>query len=124
MPGPREERAGDDTVRVSLRSGDGEKNPSGDETANSDEDDGSDSVREEEDADEEVFVPEFRLVRKDDPEAYGFSTPQYSAHKLPRDVVDASRGGESGLREFAEQWKEVQARRQRQEEGEESEDDA
>ncbi|KAJ9642047.1 hypothetical protein H2199_005262 [Coniosporium tulheliwenetii] len=81
------------------------------------EDDGSDTETEEEEADEEMFVPELRLVRKDDPEAYGFSTPQYSAHKLPRDVVDASRGGESGLREFAEQWKEVLARRQREEEG-------
>ncbi|KAG9534427.1 D123-domain-containing protein, partial [Aureobasidium melanogenum] len=42
-----------------------------------------------EEADEEIWVPEFRLIRKDDPEAYSFNTPQYSAHKLPRDVVDA-----------------------------------
>jgi hypothetical protein len=54
------------------------------------------------------FVPEFRLVKRDDPEAYGFTTPQYSAHKLPRDVVDASRGGEGNLREFAMQWQEAQ----------------
>lgn len=65
----------------------------------------------------EVFRPEFRLVRKDDPEAYGFATPQYSAHKLPKDVVDASRGGEGNLREFAMQWREAQrlAEEQRQE---------
>jgi hypothetical protein len=54
---------------------------------------------------EEVWKPQFRLVKKDDPEAYSFSTPQYSAHKLPKDVVDASLEGESGMREFADQWK-------------------
>ncbi|KAK8161296.1 cell division cycle protein-like protein [Phyllosticta citrichinensis] len=65
------------------------------------------------DADEEIWTPEIRLVKKDDPEAYSFASPQYSAHKLPRDVVDASRGGEGGMREFAEQWKEVLARAER-----------
>lgn len=49
--------------------------------------------------------PEIRIVKKDDPEAYNFSTPQYSAHKLPKEVVDASLAGEGGLREFAQQWK-------------------
>lgn len=34
--------------------------------------------------------PIFRLVRKSDPEAYMFNTPRYSAHKMPRDVVDAA----------------------------------
>jgi hypothetical protein len=63
---------------------------------------------EEDEVIEPLFVPEFRLVKKDDPEAYGFTTPQYSAHKLPKDVVDASRGGEGNLREFAMQWKEAQ----------------
>lgn len=84
--------------------------------------DSASSDEEDDEAEEEVFVPEFRLVRRDDPEAYGFTTPQYSAHKLPRDVVDASRGGEGQLREFAQQWKEVLARRQK-EDDEESEDD-
>jgi hypothetical protein len=65
--------------------------------------DGEDSEEET----EEIWRPEFRLVRRDDPEAYGFSTPQYSAHKLPKDVVDAT-GGEGNLREFAMQWKEAQ----------------
>ena len=49
---------------------------------------------------EEIWQPEFRIVRRDDPEAYGFTTPQYSAHKLPKDVVDASREGGGGMREF------------------------
>jgi hypothetical protein len=63
---------------------------------------------EEDEVIEPLFVPEFRLVRRDDPEAYGFTTPQYSAHKLPKDVVDASRGGGGNLREFAMQWQEAQ----------------
>lgn len=67
------------------------------------------------------FVPEFRLVAKDDPEAYAFNTPRYSAHKLPRDVVDAAASGDvegaGGLREFVGVWKDVLARRRRGEEG-------
>lgn len=59
----------------------------------------------EEQADEEIWRPEVRLVKKDDPEAYSFNTPMYSAHKLPRDVVDAGMDGESGMRDFAERWK-------------------
>lgn len=51
--------------------------------------------------------PEFRIIEKDDPAAYNFSSPQYSAHKLPKEVVDASMAGGSGLREFAQQWKEL-----------------
>jgi hypothetical protein len=46
-------------------------------------------------------------VRKDDPEAYSFASPQYSAHKLPKEVVDASLGGESSMRGFAEDWKKM-----------------
>lgn len=65
----------------------------------------SDEDTQDEEEIEVVWKPEFRLVRKDDPEAYSFSTPQYSAHKLPKDVVDASLSGESGMREFAEQWR-------------------
>ena len=82
----------------------------------------SETETDESDADEELFLPEVRLVKKDDPEAYGFTTPQYSAHKLPKDVVDASQGGGGQLREFAEQWKEILAKRQA-EEAEDSEGD-
>ena len=38
---------------------------------------------------EELSDPEFRLVQRDDPEAYQFNSTKYSAHKIPRDVVDA-----------------------------------
>lgn len=77
---------------------------------------------EDEDGVEELFAPEFRLVHRDDPEAYGFTSPQYSAHKLPRDVVDASRGGEGSMREFANKWKEVLAK-ETKEDGQESADE-
>ncbi|KAF2471267.1 D123-domain-containing protein [Lindgomyces ingoldianus] len=83
---------------------------------------GSGNEREAEENIIDLLRPEFRLVRRDDPEAYGFTTPQYSAHKLPKDVVDASRGGEGSLREFALQWKEAQAlaeQQKAQESGEE-----
>jgi len=35
---------------------------------------------------DDVETPELRLVKRDDPEAYSFNTPQYSAHKLPKEV--------------------------------------
>ncbi|KAL2204998.1 cell division cycle protein [Sarocladium strictum] len=64
-----------------------------------------------EDDDEAVYRPddgpEFRTVEKDDPAAFNFSSAEFSAHKLPKEVVDASMAGEGGLREFAEQWKQI-----------------
>lgn len=51
--------------------------------------------------------PEFRIVNRDDPEAYSFNTPQYSAHKLPKDIVDAGTDGEAGLREFMGRWRDI-----------------
>lgn len=58
---------------------------------------------------ESTLVPEIRLVKHDDPEAYNFSTSQYSAHKLPKDVVDASIDGGAGLVEFMGRWREIVA---------------
>lgn len=52
------------------------------------------------------FVPEFRLVQRDDPEAYQFATTKYSAHKLPKDVVDASMNPE-GMKDMMDEWKRV-----------------
>jgi D123 len=59
------------------------------------------------DEEEEVHEPEFRLVGHDDPEAYQFSSTKYSAHKLPKDVVDASMGagGSGGMEEMMREWK-------------------
>lgn len=75
----------------------------------------SDIEEDESDKEEEdLLYPELRLIRKDDPEAYNFNSAQYSAHKLPRDVVDASRSGPGPMQQFAEQWKEVLERRQQQ----------
>ncbi|KAI1094743.1 D123-domain-containing protein [Rostrohypoxylon terebratum] len=65
------------------------------------------SEDDDDESEEEDFVPELRLVEKDDPSAYNFSSPQYSAHKLPKDVVDASLAGEGGMRDFARKWREM-----------------
>lgn len=60
-----------------------------------------------EDEEEEEHEPELRIVEHDDPAAYNFSSPQYSAHKLPREVVDASMAGDGGMREFAQRWQRI-----------------
>jgi hypothetical protein len=58
-------------------------------------------------SDEVVDFPEMRLINRDDPEAYNFSTQQYGAHKLPKDVVDAARVGGDQLQELHSQWREL-----------------
>lgn len=83
---------------------DEEGDPRGGRSCNGSDEEGQDDVEEEE---EEVFTPEFRLVGRNDPEAYSFNTPQYGAHKMPKDVVDASGDGEAGLREFMGRWREI-----------------
>ncbi|KAL5339696.1 cell division cycle protein [Aspergillus crustosus] len=60
--------------------------------------------------DDAPLLPEFRLVKRDDPEAYAFTTPQYSAHKLPKEVVEASISGPGGMSEFLGQWQDIMAR--------------
>ncbi|KAH7125552.1 cell division cycle protein-like protein [Dendryphion nanum] len=69
-------------------------------------DDTTNDEEEEEDIEELDYLPELRLVKRDDPEAYSFSTPQYSAHKLPLDVVNAA-SVDGDLREFANKWEEA-----------------
>lgn len=77
-------------------------------------DEGSTSESEEElddEADDDSpFLPEFRLIKRDDPEAYSFTTPQYSAHKLPKEVVDASLSGPGGMSEFLGKWQDILAK--------------
>ncbi|KAI1807401.1 D123-domain-containing protein [Daldinia bambusicola] len=73
---------------------------------NTDETSGDEDEDEDEDEDDD-FVPELRLIEREDPAAFNFSSPQYSAHKLPKDVVDASLAGEGGMRDFARKWREM-----------------
>lgn len=63
--------------------------------------------------DEFIFEPEFRLIRRDDPEAYNFNTQQYSEHKLPKDVVEASADG-AGIGDFLQQWRHIIAAQERE----------
>lgn len=53
-----------------------------------------------------IFDPEFRLVQRDDPEAYQFASTKYSAHKLPKEVVDASMAP-TEMKNMMEEWKRV-----------------
>ncbi|KAI1000787.1 Cell division cycle protein [Podosphaera aphanis] len=64
-----------------------------------------DSSRDQKSTEEFPWKPEIRLVGKDDPQAYNFSSTKYSAHKLPQEVVQAGMEGESGIRDFSVQWK-------------------
>ncbi|KAJ5901207.1 hypothetical protein N7504_007200 [Penicillium tannophilum] len=77
---------------------------------------------EEGDDDLAPFLPEVRLVKKNDPEAYQFSTPQYSAHKVPKDLVDASLAGPGGMSEFMGKWQEILARQTMQQQQDDSSD--
>ena len=78
-----------------------------DDTGDDEEEDETDDDTLEYKADSSGGGAEFRLIERDDPAAYNFSSSQYSAHKLPKEVVDASMAGPGGLREFAQQWKEI-----------------
>ncbi|KAJ4405912.1 hypothetical protein N0V85_004604 [Neurospora sp. IMI 360204] len=75
------------------------------------EDDFDDETTEDDEQEEEEYEVELRLVEQDDPAAYNFSSPQYSAHKMPKDVVDASMAGAGGMREFAREWQRLQEQR-------------
>ncbi|EPS28610.1 Cell division cycle protein [Penicillium oxalicum] len=111
-------------VRISLRDG-SVLSP------HSDGESGSDSASEEED-DEEApadgddqfapFLPEFRLIKKDDPESYSFNTPQFSAHKVPKELVDASLAGPGGMSEFLGKWQDILKQQER--EDREADDDS
>ncbi|KAJ5936064.1 hypothetical protein N7454_005362, partial [Penicillium verhagenii] len=124
------EEEGDDDldggfVRISLHDG---SIMTSDEVASGvvEEDEGDSEDEDEivEEGDDELapFLPEVRLVKKNDPEAYQFSTPQYSAHKVPKDLVDASLAGPGGMSEFMGKWQEILARQTMQQQQEESSD--
>ncbi|KFZ14513.1 hypothetical protein V501_03212 [Pseudogymnoascus sp. VKM F-4519 (FW-2642)] len=62
---------------------------------------------EDEGVEELPFKAEFRVVKKDDPEAYNFGTAPYSAHKLPKEVVDAGEEGGEAWRVIMERWEKL-----------------
>jgi len=99
-------------VRISLRDGSvmtpgsGETEGEEGEDSSSDEDEAENDTSEGDD-DMAPFLPEFRLIKKNDPEAYAFNTPQYSAHKVPRELVDASLAGPAGMSEFMGKWQDI-----------------
>lgn len=66
--------------------------------------DTTDTEEEEEGVEELPFKAEFRTVKKDDPEAYNFGTAPYSAHKLPKEVVEAGCEGGDAWRVMMERW--------------------
>ncbi|OJJ43817.1 hypothetical protein ASPZODRAFT_19119 [Penicilliopsis zonata CBS 506.65] len=78
---------------------------------------------EDEGEDPAPLLAEFRLIKKDDPEAYAFNSPQYSAHKLPREVVDASLAGTGGMQEFMGKWQDILAKRIQEDQDASSDDD-
>ncbi|KAK9244252.1 D123-domain-containing protein [Lipomyces tetrasporus] len=54
-----------------------------------------------------IFIPELRLVSEDEG-VHTFSTKPFSAHMVPRDVVDASvQGGGAGIAAFAKKWRDM-----------------
>ncbi|PSK57892.1 hypothetical protein B9Z65_9094 [Elsinoe australis] len=119
-----------DVVRLKIgeqgeygQGSEGVKHSVGDKSEGSDEDEEEDEEDDDVEILEDTYGPEFRLVERDDPEAYMFNSTRYSAHKLPRDVVDASQSGAGGLREFAEQWKDILEKRVREDEAQESDGD-
>lgn len=92
-------------VRLSLNGNSFIPEPApGDEESESESEDEEDPANEDDDA---PFLPEFRLIKRDDPEAYAFTTPQYSAHKMPKEVVDASLAGPGGMSEFLGKWQDI-----------------
>lgn len=117
-----EDESGVQTMRFRFRVDGAEEDTKKEESPETEEDEDSSG-----DSDDDVidlpFIPEFRLVERDDPEAHGFSSRNYSAHKLPREVVDASRSGPGGLSEFMGQWKDVLEKKVQEDEEYESDDD-
>lgn len=52
-------------------------------------------------------LPLFLLLSGGNPAGTNMNAAPYSAHKLPKDVVDASRSGPGGMSEFLTQWRDI-----------------
>lgn len=117
-------RSAESFVRLSLH--DGSIITTSDSAAGLEENDNSESEAEADDqeGDDDLapFLPELRLIKRDDPEAYSFNTPQYSAHKVPKELVDASLAGPGGMSEFMGKWQEI-LQKQMQEQGTSSDEE-
>jgi D123 len=75
-----------------------------------------------EDVEKAELLPEFRLVNVDDPETRTMSS-KFSAHKLPKDVVEASLSGElESLQDFASRWKGLMDATSREQQDDQSSD--
>lgn len=58
---------------------------------------------------EDEDMPELRLVDKNNPAVGTGGACNFSAYKLPRDVVDASQAGVEGMRDFLARWRRFEA---------------
>ena len=61
-----------------------------------------------EDEEEDELEVELRLVEEGDVAGLNLSSPQYSAHRMPKDIVDAATPGATGMGELAQEWREWQ----------------
>lgn len=118
----------EETVRLQLAAANMRSNVSafaGDGMTPSPNDEVANNVATEDEDIEDIWEPELRLLKQDDPEAYGFASPQYSAHKMPKDVVDAASGAgnPNALRELSAEWQDALARAQKADREADSEDD-
>lgn len=122
-----EDDCAEEFVRISLQdgrimtSGEVEQLEHDGETGSSDSEEEHESA--EGDDEQAPFLPEFRLIKKDDPEAYAFSSTQYSAHKVPKELVDASLQGPGGMSEFMGKWHEILKQQEREDQANGSDSD-
>lgn len=106
-PLPKKDDGGFETVRLQIQRMDVGGEPLS-EAEDTKIDSGIENDTDDEDDVEELpYRAEFRTVRKDDPEAYNFGTAPYSAHKLPREVVDAGCEGGDAWKKVMEQWEKL-----------------
>ena len=68
-------------------------------------------------------IPVFRLMPQGNPAGTNMNAARYSAHKLPKDVVDASKNGPAGMGEFLGQWRDILDGKLKPDEGYETDDD-
>lgn len=109
MPLPKSS-SGDEfeTVRLPLRLNTGTDQLSLTEPEDPPNDSGVENDSDDDDDVEELpYRAEFRTVKKDDPEAYNFGTAPYSAHKLPKEVVEAGCEGGDAWKLVMEQWEKL-----------------